>query len=218
MNVHPPATEPVVLPFTKNTKPDSVNHPPRRLPLMGWLPTDIKKQLVGFLGEFCGTFLFLFFAFSATQIANMSAGPTTAFRLPDPSDGEPDPLRPAARGQNYARADAWEIPRPNPMVLLYISLAFGFSLAVNAWVFFRISGGLFNPAVTLALCLIGAVSWLRGIIVVVAQILGAIAAAAAVSGIFPGSLLVRTSLLPGTSKVRGVFIELFLTAQLILTM
>lgn len=31
--------------------------------------------------------------------------------------------------------------------LLYISLAFGFSLLVNVWIFFRISGGLFNPAV-----------------------------------------------------------------------
>lgn len=31
--------------------------------------------------------------------------------------------------------------------LLYISLVFGFSLAVNAWVWFRVSGGLFNPAV-----------------------------------------------------------------------
>ena len=31
--------------------------------------------------------------------------------------------------------------------LLYISLSFGFSLAVNAWIFYRISGGLFNPAV-----------------------------------------------------------------------
>jgi aquaporin related protein len=36
---------------------------------------------------------------------------------------------------------------PNPSVLLYISLSFGFSLLVNAWIFFRISGGLFNPAV-----------------------------------------------------------------------
>jgi glycerol uptake facilitator-like aquaporin len=27
-------------------------------------------------------------------------------------------------------------------------LAFGFSLAVTVWVFFRISGGLFNPAVS----------------------------------------------------------------------
>lgn len=31
--------------------------------------------------------------------------------------------------------------------LLCIALAFGFSFAVNAWVFFRVSGGLFNPAV-----------------------------------------------------------------------
>ena len=30
---------------------------------------------------------------------------------------------------------------------MYISLSFGFSLMVNAWIFFRVSGGLFNPAV-----------------------------------------------------------------------
>ncbi len=40
------------------------------------------------------------------------------------------------------------VQQKNPSQLLYISLAFGFSLAVNAWVFFRISGGLFNPAVS----------------------------------------------------------------------
>lgn len=33
--------------------------------------------------------------------------------------------------------------------LLYISLAFGFSLAVNVSIFARVSGGLFNPAVSL---------------------------------------------------------------------
>jgi aquaporin rerated protein, other eukaryote len=31
--------------------------------------------------------------------------------------------------------------------LLYISLAFGFSLGFTAWAFYRISGVLFNPAV-----------------------------------------------------------------------
>lgn len=36
---------------------------------------------------------------------------------------------------------------PNLGQLMYISLSFGFSLAVTAWVFYRISGGLFNPAV-----------------------------------------------------------------------
>ncbi len=38
---------------------------------------------------------------------------------------------------------------PNLNQLLFISLAFGFSLAVTAWSFYRISGGLFNPAVWL---------------------------------------------------------------------
>ena len=46
----------------------------------------------------------------------------------------------------------------NPSQLLYISLSFGFSLAVNAWVFFRISGGLFNPAVRLPFILLGETS------------------------------------------------------------
>lgn len=40
-------------------------------------------------------------------------------------------------------------PANNPSLtqLSYISLSFGLSLAVTAWTFYRISGGLFNPAV-----------------------------------------------------------------------
>jgi aquaporin rerated protein, other eukaryote len=67
--------------------------------------------------------MFLFFAFSATQVANASGADLQT--------------------QNGSLSQA-----PNAPVLLYIALAFGFSLAVNAWVFFRISGGLFNPAVS----------------------------------------------------------------------
>lgn len=74
------------------------------------------------MGEFVGTFLFLFFAFSATQVAN-------------------------AATSNGGGSDGSITQAPNTSALLYISLAFGFSLAVNAWVFFRITGGLFNPAV-----------------------------------------------------------------------
>ena len=38
----------------------------------------------------------------------------------------------------------------DPLVrLLFISMAFGFSLATTAWTFYRVSGGLFNPAVRL---------------------------------------------------------------------
>ena len=38
-------------------------------------------------------------------------------------------------------------PDPTLDKLLFISLSFGFSLVTTAWTFYRISGGLFNPAV-----------------------------------------------------------------------
>lgn len=78
----------------------------------------LKNHLVAFLGELIGTFLFLFIAFAGTQ---------TAFA-----------------GQTKLSTD----PVLEPSQLLYISLSFGFSLAVNVWLFYRISGGLFNPAVS----------------------------------------------------------------------
>ena len=58
--------------------------------------------------------------------------------------------------------------------LLYISLCFGFSLAVNAWIFFRVSGGLFNPAVSLAMALVGALTPKRAALLALSQILGGI--------------------------------------------
>lgn len=57
---------------------------------------------------------------------------------------------------------------------LYIALSFGFSLAVNAWIFFRVSGGLFNPAVSLGMVLVGALTPLRGALLTFSQILGGI--------------------------------------------
>lgn len=77
--------------------------------------TVAQTHVVAMSGEFVGTTMFLFFAFSGTQIANTIT----------PAD------------------------RPSLDQLLFISLSFGFSLAVTAWVFYRISGGLFNPAVSI---------------------------------------------------------------------
>ncbi|KAJ4992658.1 MIP family channel protein [Stagonosporopsis vannaccii] len=164
----------------KTTYPEDSDRPGERRRL-AWLPNRARHLLIAFLGEFIGTFLFLFFAFAATQTAN-----------------------------NLLGTRAMDIQS-----LTYISLAFGFSLAVNVWVFFRISGGLFNPAVTVAMLLIGAVNWLKAALLIVAQLLGAMAAAGAVSATFPGPLAVRTRLGAGTSVSRGVFIEMFLTALLI---
>lgn len=71
--------------------------------------------------------------------------------------------------------------------------------------------------VTLGLCLIGAVGWVRGGLVLISQLLGAIAAAGIVSCLFPGPLAVRTTLGGNTSITRGLFIEMFLTAMLLIT-
>src|SRR5215471_5333454 len=38
---------------------------------------------------------------------------------------------------------------PNTSNLLFVALAFGFSLTVNVWAFYRVTGGLFNPSVSL---------------------------------------------------------------------
>ena len=104
----------MVLPGMKPTyTEDPKRHSETRLPGFGWLPNRARHLFVACLGEFVGTFLFLFFAFAATQVANNLLG-----------------TRPM-----------------NIETLMYISLSFGFSLAVNVWIFFRISGGLFNPAV-----------------------------------------------------------------------
>lgn len=105
----------MVMPGMKSRYTEDPNRPGEpRLAGFGWLPNRARHLFISFAGEFVGTFLFLFFAFAATKVANNLRG-----------------SRPMDIGS-----------------LLYISLAFGFSLAVTVWVFFRISGGLFNPAVS----------------------------------------------------------------------
>jgi aquaporin rerated protein, other eukaryote len=65
------------------------------------------------------------------------------------------------------------------------------------------------------LFLVGGVPPLRSFLVFLAQILGGLAAAGVVSCLFPGSLNVETTLGGGTSISQGLFIEMFLTAQLV---
>jgi aquaporin related protein len=95
----------------------------------GWITNRWRNELVAAAAEFAGTFMFLFFAFGGTQVANTAAIYSDAATAGQKSNG-------------ITQA-------PNTSVLLYISLVFGFSLMVNVWVFFRVSGGLFNPAVSL---------------------------------------------------------------------
>lgn len=167
----------------------------------------VRGHMVAMLAEFTGTLMFLFFSYAAAQIGNEKA----------------DTLRPLLVE-----------PGPSLLQITYISAVFGVSLGVNVWIFYRVSGGMFNPAVrqailgqpfpitdvlqvSLALWLAGALDWIRLVCVVPMQFLGAIAAAGLVSALLPGPLQAENSLGSGASVVQGVFLEMLLTAELIMT-
>ena len=128
MNIEKPTKAFLQLPGMKRNRTDEDIERPtsagKRIPFLGFLPNKMRNHLIALVGEFIGTFMFLFFAFAATQVANAAAAAATAGNS-------------GAGGENNSLASA-----PNASTLLYISLAFGFSLAVNAWVFFRITGGV----------------------------------------------------------------------------
>ena len=79
----------------------------------------VEAHFVAAGGEFVGTFLFLYFGYAGNLMAASSAS-TTA-----PTGGI------------------------SSETAVFISLAYSFSLLVTVWAFYRISGGLFNPAVRL---------------------------------------------------------------------
>lgn len=184
MNIGTPSSNFVQLPWMKRRDTPTPNKNELHLPGIGYLPNKVRNHFVAMVGEFIGTFMFLFFAFAGTQVANASIAAATAGAQTHP--------------------DGKIAQTPNSAGLLYIALAFGFSLAVNVWIFFRISGGLFNPAVTLSLALVGAINWTRAGLVFIAEMLGAICSAAVVSALFPGPLNVTTTLSADTSLARGL--------------
>ncbi|KAK7723773.1 putative aquaporin-5 [Diaporthe eres] len=170
-----------------------------RLPWLQWMNSDFKNHFVASLGEFVGTTMFLFFAFAGTEVANIASDANG-------SNNSSDSNTTTGGSTGF-----------NVNVLLYIALSFGFSLMVNVWIFFRISGGLFNPAVTLALMLIRAISVFRAIALFISQILGGIMASVLVRFLFPENFNVRTTLGGGANIAQGIFIEALLTAELVFT-
>ncbi|KAH8890331.1 aquaporin-like protein [Thozetella sp. PMI_491] len=146
-----------------------------------------RGHIVAASGEFVGTLLFLFFSYSGNLV-----------------------------GANQAVINAPGGSKSSETVL-FISLAYSFSLLVNVWAMFRISGGHLNPAVTLAMCIVGNCGWIRGAIMIPAQLLGSVGAGLLVSVIFPGRITQANSVLgTGATTVQGFFMETFFTLQLVL--
>ena len=86
---------------------------------------------------------------------------------------------------------------------------------MSAWTFYRISGGLFNPAVTLGLYLIGTLTWYRSLVLVLMQFIGAISAAGITQVIVPGGINVRTRL--NCTVAQGFLIEMICTFFIMFT-
>ncbi len=63
--------------------------------------------------------------------------------------------------------------------------------------------------------LVGGLGTVRTVVVVISQFVAGICAAAVVSALFPGPMVVATTLGGGANKAQGLFIEMFLTAQLV---
>lgn len=146
-------------------------------------------------GEFIGTVIFLLIGMAGVQatVTNLSQD--------NASDGT------SIQGSDAARL----------MGLFYISTAFGISLFAVASIFYRFTGSIFNPNVSFALCAIGAITPVRFILCAIAQLVGGIVAAAILDGLTPGPLSVSCQLGFGTNRTQGLFIEMFCTAALVLS-
>jgi aquaporin related protein len=177
-------------------------------PKARWDVSDsIRNHIIAMLGEFVGT-LSLFFGFAAVQI----------------SKSHPDNL---AGGVN--------VSSPSLLQIFFISAGFGLSFTINAWIFFRVSGSAFNPAVSIVQSFsvheikpdfcpgdLRAMSGRCGTLVPRASGCSSTNRGRNCScwfglGSFPGPFDAKNTLGSGTTKVQGVFIEMVLTTELIFT-
>jgi aquaporin Z len=106
--------------------------------------------------------------------------------------------------------------------LLGIAIAHGTVLAVMISALGHLSGGHFNPAVTLGVLTANKIDVRRAIVYLLAQLAGAIAAAYLLKGIIPAQAwqpvhLGAPSLGPGVTVVQAVVVEAVLTFFLVLT-
>ncbi|XP_038069726.1 aquaporin-like [Patiria miniata] len=102
--------------------------------------------------------------------------------------------------------------------LVRISLAFGLAIATMVHCTAHISGGHLNPAVTIGFWVTHAITPLRAILYIVAQVLGGIAGAGILSGLAaPGWNGGPTKPGPGVMNYQAFILEIFLTFQLVFT-
>ena len=104
--------------------------------------------------------------------------------------------------------------------LVVIALAHGLAIAIMVSVMVQISGGVFNPAIQVALWVTGKMPTARSGVYIVAQLLGAVAAAATLKYILPTAAFDATNggipaVASGLALGKAVVIEAILTFFLV---
>ncbi len=102
--------------------------------------------------------------------------------------------------------------------LVVIAFGFGLGLFVAIQMFGAVSGGHFNPAVTVGAVLDRRLDWATGVGYVVSQLIGGIAAAALVAVLFNQAAVRSTETLPanGIDDLKAVVLEALFTAFFVL--
>ncbi|GAA5878776.1 hypothetical protein JCM8547_007193 [Rhodosporidiobolus lusitaniae] len=159
----------------------------------------MRDELVAMVAEFVGTTLFIFFACGGVHSAKMLA---TNIR----QQGQ------IYRGEGDGPGGAYDTSN-----LQYISLATAFSYAILLWMFYRVTTGLFNPAMSVALAIAGWLKPARLLYLIPAQLLGSIAGAGLIAALTPGDFHALTVITADIEYSRATFLEVFGTALLALS-
>ncbi|KAG0305730.1 hypothetical protein BGZ98_003651 [Dissophora globulifera] len=99
------------------------------------------------------------------------------------------------------------------------AFAFGFSLIATSWAFFRISGGMFNPAVAFSGWITGHLGFIKFASYFLCQLLGSMLGVALTRGTTPSIEHIGqvNEVVNGESIARAFFLEFFLTSIICFT-
>ncbi|CAO3618906.1 unnamed protein product [Cunninghamella echinulata] len=105
---------------------------------------------------------------------------------------------------------------PTASQILQVAFSFGAGITVGLFICAPISGGALNPAVVLSLVMAGNMSWLRGVLIFLAEIVGGILGAYFCHFVTGNELQTANLLDPGFNYAQGFFAEMILTMILCL--
>ncbi|RHZ84452.1 hypothetical protein Glove_81g79 [Diversispora epigaea] len=102
---------------------------------------------------------------------------------------------------------------------LAVPFAFGWSLFVNVWIWAPVSGGILNPAITIALIVTKNLSIIRGALYIIAELGGATLGSFLIDVLLPDAAnspayVGSTTLSSTVSAAQGLFLEVFATSVL----